>query len=156
MFKLRLYEKTTEMNPTETKDFWTRIEKMGAWSNVTRKKIRLTFHLVRNVKDMMKIILQSMSVHEMRWHTAIGMKDASLTGVMTGVAWTVKGMTVGTIDHVSDLKCIPDISIVPHFQQSVIQSEINCMISIKLGNAIYRAFQLMQKLSSQKKYIHDV
>lgn len=152
MFTLRLYQKHIQMN-SETKGFWERIQEMDELNNITqlRKRIRTFFNSFGDVKNMAKTILHDISVHQINWHTHLGVKDADVTGVVTGMVWIAKGIMIACIDRVSHLQCTPDISIVPYFQQTVIESEVKCMISIKVGNAMFRAFQLIQKLFSTKE-----
>lgn len=92
--------------------------------------------------QIMNRFLQKVHVSNFRWHSDIGLGDAALTGVVTGCAWSVKGGVVGLIGNKMIFDNEPQISINPLFQVSHSQTNLSCMFSFKIGNAILVALRL--------------
>lgn len=99
------------------------------------------------VNGLYKIInrfLKKVHVKNFRWQTEIGLGDAALTGLMTGFAWSVKGGVIGLIGNKMVFDDKPEISINPLFQVNRSQTNLSCMISFKIGNAILVALQVVK------------
>ncbi len=80
--------------------------------------------------------LKHISVHQFEWKSNLGVSDAAYTGFVTGIAWTLKGTIVGIIGNYMTVKKMPVIRINPHFQALISQTDLQCIISFRLGHAM--------------------
>ncbi|MFS0751172.1 DUF2953 domain-containing protein [Oceanobacillus sp. 1P07AA] len=101
----------------------------------------------RNVTHFLSLI--EISLFE--WKTKGGTGDAVTTGISTGAIWAIKGIIIGFLrEH---MKKVDDllVDVTPDYQKSFIQTDIRCMISIRLGKAIYGILQLSKLTNKQKE-----
>lgn len=101
----------------------------------------------RNVTHLLSLI----ELTRFEWKTKGGTGDAVTTGISTGAVWAIKGIIIGFLrEH---MKKVDDliIDVTPYYQKSFIQTDIRCMISIRLGKAIYGILQLSKLTDKQKE-----
>src|SRR5699024_2298296 len=84
-------------------------------------------------------------------NTHIGTGDASTTGIAAGGVWITKGMIVGFISQQSNLVCRPNTTVKTYFQYKYIQTNIHCIVSIRIGQAITVFLKAMRKDAVQKE-----
>lgn len=98
--------------------------------------------------------LHHISLHKFSWVTHLGVGEASVTGLVIGPVWVVKGMVVGVISR--KVKCFPspEISIRPHFLREKFHTELTCIGSIRLGKAIHALIKITKdyKYKRRRKY----
>ncbi|WP_026906474.1 DUF2953 domain-containing protein [Paucisalibacillus globulus] len=116
------------------------------------KKIfnKLTKQL-RDIVHMLMLFIKSISIHELKWITQFGTGDASSTGTLTGGVWTLKGAMIGFLFQQTEMKVQPKVSVIPHFQQKGIYSEVDCIVTIRLGKAIHIAMQLLRSFAVKEE-----
>jgi uncharacterized integral membrane protein len=88
--------------------------------------------------------IEKVHVSNFKWHSDIGLGDAALTGIVTGCVWSVKGGVVGIIGNKMILDDEPNLSIQPLYQMNMAQTNLSCMISFKVGNAILVALRVVK------------
>ncbi|GAB7388937.1 DUF2953 domain-containing protein [Bacillaceae bacterium] len=114
-----------------------------------RKRIRAFRRLLRNVrglKPIMTSFVRRVRLEKLVWQTRIGSGDAADTGILTGVAWSVKAMLVGTAAHRMDLRCYPRFSVSPAFGKRELCSELSCIVRFRLGHAILAGMRILLNL----------
>jgi hypothetical protein len=107
-------------------------------------KAKNILRIVQKVIPIVNSFLRKITVHSFEWKTKIGSKDASICGILAGALWSVKGGVVGVIGQRMNLNKTPIISITPLFHQSTISTSLQCMISFRVGKAIYAIMQLVR------------
>ncbi|SNX71410.1 hypothetical protein SAMN05877753_105172 [Bacillus oleivorans] len=121
------------------------------------KKRRVTpatiIQSLKNVKELMthiihfhKIIknfLKKIQIKKLDWHTTVGIGDASYTGVLTGIIWTLKGSILGVISKNMKLKVKPNIMVTPQFQQVISGMSFQCMIQFWIGHALIVGIKML-------------
>ncbi|WP_338472085.1 DUF2953 domain-containing protein [Niallia sp. XMNu-256] len=103
--------------------------------------------LLKHVVSLHRIIrnfLKKVSVKQLQWHTVIGVGEASLTGMLTGAIWTVKGGIIGIISNYFKLKVNPTLLVQPHFQMPVSQTSFQCMLQFRIGHAMFAGIKLIK------------
>lgn len=115
------------------------------------KKFQRMLEQIYHANLVIKKFLSKIRVKSFKWHTKIGVKDASITCVLAGVLWSIKGSAVGIIAHWMKLMDQPDIQIQPEFQKEVLQTDIHCMISFRMGQAMYAMIQLVRRFQGKPK-----
>lgn len=116
----------------------------------TYKKYKELIKKIINSKPLILKFLSKVSVHHLSWKTNIGTGDASLTGILSGGLWSVKGAVIGMAMSHMKVKEQPDIEIVPLFQHKFVYSEFKCMTSVRLGQTIYAIFQLARHFQGSR------
>ncbi|KGP90217.1 hypothetical protein N780_06280 [Pontibacillus chungwhensis BH030062] len=103
--------------------------------------------LITRVVGLHKIIrrfLRKVHVHTLLWDTQVGTSNASITGLVCGGIWSLKGTLVGVISNYMKLQATPEIYVTPYFQQKHSQTRLECMISFRFGQAIYAVLQVVR------------
>ncbi|MFD1362266.1 DUF2953 domain-containing protein [Lentibacillus salinarum] len=111
-------------------------------------------HFVQKINgfhEVSTLILERLHVHELTWHTEIGTGKAHTTGMAAGGIWGAKGAAVGILSAKCHLKCQPSIVVTPFFNQKRIDSAVDCMISIRAGQAIYALLKIIRKLPAKRE-----
>lgn len=109
---------------------------------------------IKSMPTVYRNIIHFLSLIELsffEWKTKGGTGDAVTTGISTGAVWTIKGIIIGFLrEH---MKKVDDliVEVTPDFQKSFIQTDIRCMITIRLGKAIYGILQLSKLTDKQKE-----
>ncbi|KAA0549105.1 DUF2953 domain-containing protein [Bacillus sp. BGMRC 2118] len=117
-----------------------------------------TKEILQHVVSLHKIVrnfLRKVSVHKLEWHTNFGIGDAALTGVLVGAGWALKGSIVGIISQYMRLKVMPEMSITPLFLQVYSQTQLTCIISFRIGNAILAGIRIVKFWKGGKPALHN-
>lgn len=105
----------------------------------------------KETKKIIKMMMKSIVIHQLSWRTDFGTGNATSTGIMSGGVWMMKGTLVSFIHELSNLSCQPKISVTPHFQQRGLYSEIDCIVSIRLGKAIHTGLRILRNINLNKE-----
>ncbi|WP_096202677.1 DUF2953 domain-containing protein [Bacillus sp. FJAT-45350] len=114
------------------------------------KKVKITVDYIikeiRKMRDFLEHVvgfhtivrrfLGHITVHKFEWKSLIGVSDASHTGIVAGVVWSLKGGIVGIVGNYMKIKEKPIIMIQPHFQAMISKTDLKCIISFRIGHAI--------------------
>ncbi|RIU89706.1 DUF2953 domain-containing protein [Oceanobacillus picturae] len=114
-----------------------------SFSNV-RNVLKREFHIVKGLGKSVINVLKRVRFHKLVWHTEGGTGDAGSTGLVAGGVWSIKGAIICYLVQHSQMKCKPVIQVVPHFQQPCFYTKVECIASLRIGQAIY-ALVLMLK-----------
>ncbi|WML47292.1 DUF2953 domain-containing protein [Neobacillus sp. PS3-34] len=109
--------------------------------------IRDTKELLEHVFKLHKIVkafLGKVSIKQFEWRTIFGIGDAAYTGMLTGAFWAIKGSIVGLISHYMKMKQMPQLAVIPHFQQTVSQTQLKCIFQFRIGHAILAGMKLIK------------
>ncbi|MFB4473377.1 DUF2953 domain-containing protein [Oceanobacillus caeni] len=112
-------------------------------------KIDSILKTIRKGLEVVQSILHNTTLHQLNWTTNIGTGEASTTGVMSGVLWSIKGTIMGYFAEKLILMCNPDIQVLPKFQQEFFETNLNCMVSIRIGKAIQGIIKLTRIYKSK-------
>ncbi|UJL45075.1 DUF2953 domain-containing protein [Virgibacillus sp. NKC19-16] len=148
LYRVRLYKKKANIT-MENKDTRKGIRDINFDS--FQGDLREAIELLRELNPFVDYILKNTYVHKLKWLTAGGTGDASSTGIAAGGVWAIKGIFIGIITEKSNLTCKPVIRVSPHFQQQHFLSTFDCMVSLKLGKAMYTLLKVMQVFSRKEK-----
>lgn len=113
-------------------------------------------NIVQKMKDLNNagtIILNRLCFHQIGWSTQVGTGEASTAGIVTGGIRATKGLIIGLLSVKSNFKCEPSISVTPIFNQKQIQSKFDCIVSIRIGQAIYALLKVIRKFPEKKEAI---
>ncbi|HEX6922638.1 MAG TPA: DUF2953 domain-containing protein [Bacillales bacterium] len=111
------------------------------------ENIRKFHRLLRNIEGLNRIIkrfLSRITVSRFEWHSRFGLGDAAWTGMATGAVWAVKGNIIGLITHYMQLVVEPDLSVEPVWQADYSETDLSCMISFRVGQAMGAGLQIVK------------
>jgi hypothetical protein len=106
-----------------------------------------TKEILEHVIHMHVIIrkfFKKISIKQFEWHTLFGVGDAAHTGVLCGGLWTIKGGIVGLLGNYFKLKEMPILNVTPHFQATIIQTQVSCIFQFRIGHAILAGLKLIK------------
>lgn len=115
-------------------------ERLKLTLNDFLKRLRQIVEMIDHISGFYRILkrlLKRIRVHQFEWKSKIGIGDASMTGLLCGMLWSLKGMIIGVVYHYMNLQNKPLIQIAPNFQDKILQTRFQCMISFRLGHAIF-------------------
>ncbi|QHS23023.1 DUF2953 domain-containing protein [Virgibacillus sp. MSP4-1] len=136
---------------------WNQDEKgNGEQSNVFHRfqKLKNQLEFIRQAFPIAKEFIQKIRITEFYWSTHIGIeKDAAITGVISGLLWSIKGSLTGLMYQNMNVLTQPQINIQPNFQRDLINTHLQCMLSFRIGQAMYAILQIAryQNQSEQTK-----
>lgn len=81
-----------------------------------------------NNKKWIDYFLRKAKIEKIYWLTSFGLGDAALTGISTGILWSVKNWILAIITNNKKAKEIY-INIFPNFGSDNIESQFSCIIS---------------------------
>lgn len=111
------------------------------------------YNWIKKIHDLHKIVkrfLKGVRLDQLEWYSKIGTGDAAQTGVLTGVGWGVKSSLIGLVSAYVTLRSIPRIHVQPLFQEKRIETELVCMIRLKIGHAIIAGIRILLNLRKRR------
>ncbi|MGG3471056.1 DUF2953 domain-containing protein [Neobacillus pocheonensis] len=108
------------------------------------KNTKEILHHVFGMHVIVRKFFQKVTIKKLEWHSFIGVGDAAYTGMATGALWGIKGGIVGLLSHFLKLKEMPHLTVTPHFQAAVIQTQLTCMFQFRIGQAILAGLKLIK------------
>ncbi|MGJ7912835.1 DUF2953 domain-containing protein [Neobacillus sp. LXY-1] len=130
-------EKVQQISNKEVTGYWQR----------THELLDRIFNLNLIIKKLLKKVM----IKQLEWETFIGVGDAAHTGIAVGALWAAKGGIVGLLSKFLNLTVMPQLSITPHFQAAVIQTQLKCMFQFRIGHAILAGLKLIKFWRGEKK-----
>lgn len=109
------------------------------------------YFFLKKFKKIISRFLGKINMTTCEWITKIGLQDASITGTLTGLIWTIKSVILGNISHAILLKTIPTIEVYPLFNNEYFESELHCIISFRIGHVIFAGIQVFYLLFRLKR-----
>ncbi|WP_085991684.1 DUF2953 domain-containing protein [Oceanobacillus senegalensis] len=138
LFKFRIFQRSIPLNDgIENTDFMKGLEFTSSPSSLEE-----WIKSIPKAIEALHSLLGKTKLHELSWSTLIGTGEASSTGVVSGAIWTMKGTLVGYLAEKFILMCNPTIQVNPKYQQEYIQTNLDCMVSIRIGKAIQAILQI--------------
>jgi hypothetical protein len=95
----------------------------------TKLALRLTFHMTGVVKRL----IARVRLTEWKWETAIGVRDAFWTAMMTGAVWSVKTGMAGILSRRLRLCAAPALRVEPLFGSAVFKTNLAFTARIRAG-----------------------
>jgi hypothetical protein len=118
-----------------------------------RIKISTLFYYLKKIKEfidnywgIVSYLLKAVNINKLSWVTEFGTGDAAVTGVATGVVWTLKGGILTILSRYLTLKDKkPELQVIPRFQQGGLYLDLNCIFAIRIGHIIIATIRFVFK-----------
>lgn len=146
LYHIRLFKKEINLSdkqPTNNFDDLNVDNFMG--------KIEGLIQVLQSFRSVVNLLLSKINIHCLHWTTHVGAGDAATTGMAAGALWGVKGGITGFVTEKGRLYGKPDVRIIPHYEQCCLHSQIDCIVSIRVGQAIHAFLTLVKSLTNKKK-----
>jgi hypothetical protein len=82
----------------------------------------------------LKYVTAQTRIKKLEWVSEFWLANASSTGLLTGLAWSVKGIVLSAVSAYSRLETTPCISVRPNFQKPLFHTLVDCIFSIRIGH----------------------
>ncbi|MES9697564.1 DUF2953 domain-containing protein [Bacillus sp. JJ927] len=128
-------------------------EEEGGIENKVMAQLDSIGDIVKKLQEIHSVIkkyLKKVKINQWRWHSQIGTGDAASTGIVTGFAWTTKGMVVGVVGEYMHIIDIPELEITPVFQGKGFASRCELTASFRIYRSIIAAVMLLIFMRKQR------
>ncbi|MDQ0339768.1 hypothetical protein J2S00_002561 [Caldalkalibacillus uzonensis] len=105
---------------------------------------------IHGLHGIVKSFLNRIRLVKMEWHSRIGTGYADETGMLTGVAWSIKSTLVGLLSAYLTLRTVPRMYVQPLFQEKKLETEFTCMIRFRFGHAILAGIRILLNLRKRR------
>lgn len=151
LYHVRIFKRKIDLDEEESSmlDIWNGKNFLDGLQDLQNR----VFEVIRNMQEMKtaaSLLLERLKFHAFKWHTHVGTGEAGTAGLAAGSVWMIKGTITGIIANKSNLCCRPDTTVKPYFQYKCMQSRLDCMVSIKIGQAMGVFFQTSRKQNRSK------
>ncbi|MBP2077327.1 DUF2953 domain-containing protein [Oceanobacillus polygoni] len=142
ILRIKLYKKSYDLSKFNDNSTASGEESLTFFSG----KIKFYYQKLQKVNRLLNTLLKPIRLHQFNWNTVGGTGNAALTGIMSGGLWTVKNTLSLYLINKLQVKCKPIVYLEPNFQHRFLYTNLDCMLSIRLGKAIY-------VFTKRKKYL---
>ncbi|MFJ7557127.1 DUF2953 domain-containing protein [Bacillus thuringiensis] len=107
---------------------------------------------LREMHNIFKDFLNKVKINQWRWQSQIGTGDAASTGIVTGFAWSIKGIIVGVAEQYMHIINVPELEITPVFQGKGFASKCELTVSISIYWLIRAVIKFGRKKSADRSF----
>lgn len=100
-----------------------------------RRIIEISLDLTRKYKRILEYIKEKLIIDRLSWSTELGLGDAAVTAIYTGLGWTLKGNLISIIKNHLVLHSL-ETNVVPNFNIKTFKTTFSCILRLKLGHII--------------------
>lgn len=107
-----------------------------SWENIQHvlENILPYYKLIRCNFKSAKLLIRPWNLKSFSWHTCLGTGDAALTGIASGMLWSVKGLFWQSTTKLLNVEKNPNFEIQSNFSKRVLEVEIDGIFVCRLGN----------------------
>lgn len=109
---------------------------------IITKEENISFQINDFIKNFDKLhtrgkkLLKSIRIQSFNWNTSVGLGEAELTGLSTGILLSLKGILLGILTMYFIFSRDIMMNVTPIYQGEGINSELNVKLSFRLGKLI--------------------
>lgn len=109
-------------------------------------KIEHGISLLKEYQNEIGYFLNHLKIRQLSWSTNLGVGDAAVTGLLTGVVWTIKSNLVsGLYQNVSEKNSYPHLQVEPDFQGRRFSTAVDCIFVIRIGYIMATGAKIIMK-----------
>ncbi|MBU2701008.1 hypothetical protein Ga0466249_002119 [Sporomusaceae bacterium BoRhaA] len=106
--------------------------------------LRKTHRLFYYYRHVVQSFMTAFCCEKFYWKTQFSTSDAAMTGIASGLLWSVKACLLSQLMKNVRFAVCPAIQVSPTFRQPEFKTEFQCIFSFKLGN-VMNAFLFIVK-----------
>ncbi|MGG0382847.1 DUF2953 domain-containing protein [Priestia filamentosa] len=118
--------------------------------SISVENVTDAFHRVQEIiqdivsfHEIVRRFLRKVHVRNLEWETEIGVRDAAITGVLSGACWGIKGSIVGLLVEYMNVYPEPKLAVTPIFNKPASYTSFQCMVSVQNGHAILTGIAML-------------
>lgn len=119
------------------------------------EKISQLIKSMTDIHTISKGFLRKVKVKQFLWRSHIGTGDAANTGIITGFVWQVKGLILGILSNYTNVIAFPKLEVIPVYDGIVTTSELECMVSFRIGQMLFFAFSLFRHIHKHRSIFYQ-
>lgn len=108
------------------------------------KEIKIITNKIQNLYkkyyNISKYIMERITINNINWETKIGLEDASVTAIVTGVLWGLKSIIILYFKNKLNFSNI-NLNVTPHYVSKKFDMTFNCIVTLKIGYIIYASIK---------------
>ncbi|WP_261133277.1 DUF2953 domain-containing protein [Bacillus sp. Marseille-Q3570] len=108
---------------------------------------------VYQLGSIVRKFLKKVTIEEYQWVSTIGTGDAASTGIFAGLLWTIKGSVAGFLSFATRMEKPPVLEVTPSFQAPIVQTNLLCMFSFQIGQAMLAAYLIVKNWKGRKQHV---
>jgi hypothetical protein len=139
----------TKTNKEDDEDLRMKI-KSDSWSkhkgytdSIDMKKIKNIIENIRRYKRVINYLIEKTHFHRLFWKTEIGLDDAALTGMVTGIINILKSNLFAILNNKKNRPKEIHFKITPNFNNEVLRTDIDCIFTSKIGYIIIAGLKIL-------------
>jgi hypothetical protein len=105
---------------------------------------RLDLGLIKKLWLRRREFIPPVKCSQLVWITKVGLEDAAVTGISTGLLWSVKGLVYSVIcqmEHWHIHKV--ELKVIPNFKQKLFEVHLDCIFKFTIGHIIIAGIKLL-------------
>lgn len=108
------------------------------------EKYREGTEVINKYRQPINYVLNKISWESFKWVTELGVNDAAITGLVTGIIRILKGNVVAFLNNNSINFESIFLNVIPNFNCESFKTRLNCIFSLKIGYIIIAGFKLIR------------
>ncbi|SES70152.1 Protein of unknown function [Natronincola peptidivorans] len=109
-------------------------------------EIKIIFEEIQSFKkkywNVIEYIKGKLRIKKVLWYTKIGLEDAAITAIVTGIIWVIKTNIILFIRNTLNLEDI-SIDVVPNYMSKKFALTFHCIVGLKIGYIIIASIKLL-------------
>jgi len=110
--------------------------------------------LVRALLPALRLLGRSTRCSRLHIRAEVGGSDAMESALLAGALWSSGGMLLGFISRiVRVMPTAPRLTVVPNYERAFWRMEVDCILALRLGNAITAIVRLLRQVVTREKLL---
>ncbi len=117
------------------------------------------YHIIQKVVDTTRDVIphvlnvvRAFRLHHFKWVSELGVKAANQTAVLVGTAYSLKSMGCHWMVVLMQSDYNPEFEVRPNYQKPSLQSELECILSIRIGQIMRNALSIAWHYQKLKRW----
>ncbi len=116
------------------------------------KIIQQVIDITKDVIPHLKRLIQSFQLHHFHWISELGVKAANQTAIIVGTLYTLKSLGCRWMTSLMKSDLNPELKVIPNYHKSILQSELECILSVRIGQIMRNALVLAWQYKKIKRW----
>lgn len=112
------------------------------WVQHMRKNWQRLRSAVADLYGIIQVFLSKVRCRRLVWHSVIGTGDAAEAGMLTGLIWGLKSVSLRLGTNFIKMETVPSIQVTPDFTHPRLETHFTCIVKFRLGQAILTAIRI--------------
>lgn len=112
-----------------------------------------TYHLLSTqYSPLMRFLFDRLEVRSLTWQTNVGVGDAALTALLSGIIWTCKGTLLSLLQRRTRAQAEDvTVAVSPSFNRHEFRTFLQCIFSLRVAHIMYAQGLLLWRRRKHRK-----